>query len=555
MVGIRDADQPEDSGPDATSPEHEITLRIVRQPLDGHEAAFERALAETLEAACRVPGYRGSRVLAPSKGFPGYTVLIRFDGRDSLHAWTASEARDHRLAQLDAVSAGTGGVFNITGTAQERPLAIALTPLDQFVRTSVSGIGLLLLGTALALILANTPLADSYERFWTTTLAITADGGGVAETLRRWVNDGLLALFFFVIGLEIKREVLVGEMQHAPLAWLAVAAAFGGAAIPALVYVGINALWAGEPSGWGVPVGTDTAFAVSLLTLFKGRVPPSLIAFIVAFSIVDDLFAVLIIAFFYTSTINWYAAGIALVLLIALGAANYAGAQRWPVYAFLGLGVWIAVFESGIHATLAGVLVALTIPAHAWINPSEFIARGEALLDEFTDVQEPGATTLSHEELARAAQRMEDLVRDVETPMNHMNHALTPWVDYGVLPLFAFANAGIVLFEGLGAALASPIAWGVIFGLLVGKPLGVTLLAWLAVRLGPAELPAGVTWHHIVGVGFIGGIGFTMSLFIASLAFPSGPESHAARIGMLIGSFVAGVVAYLYLDRTLPGKG
>lgn len=232
--------------------------------------------------------------------------------------------------------------------------------------------------------------------------------------------------------------------------------------------------------------------------------------------------------------------------------ANRAGVQRWPAYAFLGLGVWLAVFESGVHGTIAGVLVAMTVPARSWINPGEFLRRGRELLDE---VERAGATpgsVLSNEAQQHATQRLERLCEQAETPMTHLEHGLNPWVSIVVLPLFAFANAGIPMTSGLGDALGSPVTWGVVAGLAIGKPVGITLFAWLAVRAGVALRLEGVAFGHIVGAAGLGGIGFTMSLFIAELAYEGDPSAHFARIGVLLGSVVAGAAGYLVLSRTLP---
>ncbi len=399
--------------------------------------------------------------------------------------------------------------------------------------------------------MANSGLADAYERLWEARVTVGSAEVGITESLRHWVNDGLMALFFFTIGLEIKREVLVGELRRPRQAALPIAAALGGAVVPALAFALVN-LGGDGISGWGVPIGTDTAFSLGILSLLGARVPPFLLVFLTAFAIVDDILAVGVIAVFYTDAIDWGALGIAALLLAGLVVANRAGVQRWPAYAFLGLGVWLAVFESGVHGTIAGVLVAMTVPARSWINPGEFLRRGRELLDE---VERAGATpgsVLSNEAQQHATQRLERLCEQAETPMTHLEHGLNPWVSIVVLPLFAFANAGIPMTSGLGDALGSPVTWGVVAGLAIGKPVGITLFAWLAVRAGVALRLEGVAFGHIVGAAGLGGIGFTMSLFIAELAYEGDPSAHFARIGVLLGSVVAGAAGYLVLSRTLP---
>lgn len=550
LMSDAETEQPGEDSDDGRR--EEVTLRVDRRVLRGEELAFEKALDHVLKETAKAPGYIGNRVIRPSRGSRDFRFLFRFDSRENLEDWLQSEEEARCIAPLDAHSEGDYRLSDITGTAQESPLAVALTPLEQYFRGNVSAIGLLLLGALVALVIANTPLGESYERLWTTSLSLTVGDYQISETLRNLINDGFMALFFFTVGLEIKRQVLVGEMQHPPLAWLAVAAALGGVVFPALVYLGVNTMWDGTPGGWGIPVGTDTAFALGLMSLFGNRVQPSLIAFLTAFSIVDDILAVLVIAVFYTASINWYALGIAAIFLIGLGVANYAGIQRWSVFGILGLGVWIAIFESGVHSTMAGILVAFTIPARAWIHPTDFIDRGQKVLDYFKKEQGPGTTTLNNEALANASYSLERLATEVEAPMNHMQHLVGPWVNYIILPVFALANANIPILNDLGVSLSSPVMWGVVAGLLLGKPIGITLISWLTARFGPAELPKGVTWHHIAGIGLLGGIGFTMSLFVTSLAFPPGPTADAARIGMLIASVLSGILAYVFLNRTLP---
>ncbi len=369
--------------------------------------------------------------------------------------------------------------------------------------------------------------------------------------MRHWVNDGLMALFFFIVGLEIKREVLVGEMRFPRQAALPIAAAIGGIVVPALVYAAFTFGEAGS-SGWAIPMSTDTAFSLGMLALLSSRVRPLLLVFLTAFAIVDDIVAVLVIALFYTEQISWPALGIAAALLGALAVANRAGFHRWPVYAVVGLAVWLAVFESGVHAAVAGVLVAMTVPARSWINPSEFLVRGRRLMDDFERACNIAPSILSNEPQQQATQGLERLCEDVETPMTHFQHWLNPWVAFGILPIFALANGGIPLIEGLGDALGSPITWGVVAGLVLGKPVGIVLFAWLAVRTGIALLPGAIAWRHILGVAWLGGIGFTISLFVTELAFGAGPIADVARVGILIGSVTAGLAGYLVLRVTLP---
>jgi NhaA family Na+:H+ antiporter len=544
----------EPGGETHTHDDARTTVRVTLRVREGREREFESYLAGITEAASNFPGYLGMRVFRPARGDRRYAVVLRFNRESDLRRWTDSEERQRWIEHGEDLSEGPPWITNITGTAQEQPLALALTPLEHFVRTSVSGIGLLLLGTAVAIVMANSPLSDSYARLWEAELTIGVGRYGITESLRRWVNDGLMALFFFIVGLEIKREVLVGELRLLRQAALPIAAALGGAVGPALVYLAV--ILGGEGShGWGIPIGTDTAFSLGIMSLLGGRVRPMLLVFLTAFAIVDDILAVLVIAVFYTDTISWPALGAAAALLLILVVANRAGLRRWPVYAVLGGGVWLAVFESGVHGTIAGVLVALTVPARSWINPSEFLRRGRALMDDFERAGYETSGMHSNAPQQQVSKSIERLTEQVETPMTHFQHQLDPWVAFGVLPIFAFANAGIPLTDGLGDALTSPVTWGVVAGLVVGKPIGITLFTWLAVRSGIALKSDVIAWRDIFGVAWLGGIGFTMSLFITELAFGEDQLADAARVGILIGSVVAGVAGYFILKAALPPPG
>ena len=527
-----------------------VTISITRRVAPGQSDAYAAILRELLAASREFPGFVDGRVIRPGRGELEFRTVLTFRGDADLEAWKQWPRRLELIAQADAI-AETPRFADISGTAQAGRLAMALTPFEQFVRTSVSGIGLLLAGTVAALILANTPLAHGYEAFWHTALTIGTDAFGVTMSLRHWVNDGLMALFFFVVGLEIKREVLVGEMRAPRHAALAIAAATGGVAVPALLFLAIVPDGPAR-AGWGVPIGTDTAFALGIITLFGTRVRPVLLVFLTAFSIVDDILAVAVIAVFYTASLSLPAMAIAGALLLVLVVVNRAGFHRWPIYAVLGAGVWLAVLKSGVHATAAGVLVALVVPARSWINPSEFLVRGRELLDDFESACFIAPSILTNEPQQQATHALDRLLEDVETPMTYFQTRLTPWVAFGILPIFAFANAGVPLTSGLAEALASPVAWGVAIGLLIGKPIGIALFSWLAVATHVAHLPRAIAWRHIVGVACLGGVGFTISLFITELAFGEGELAHAARVGIFIGSLLAGVAGYLVLRATLP---
>lgn len=546
-------DEPAGASPGGTTePPSGVTFSVSKVVRLGQEAAFDAILARLAIAMARAPGFVSQRTFRPVRNNRTYRVVFTFASDPALQAWLASDVRQAWLAEIEPLVERESPLANISGTSQERPLALAMTPLESFVRTSVSGIGLLLLGTVLALIAANSPLAGAYERFWETEFTIgVVDGFGVTASFRHWVNDGLMALFFFIVGLEIKREVLVGEMRSPRQAALPISAAVGGAVVPALIFLGLN-LGGPAANGWGIPMATDTAFSLGVISLLGTRVRPLLLVFLTAFAIVDDILAVLVIAVFYTEQINWIWLGIAVLLLGVLGLANFAGFHGWPIYAFVGRVVWFAVYKSGVHATFAGVLVAMTVPARSWINPSEFLIRARQAIADFEAACFIAPSILSNEPQQQATQQLEKLCEDVETPMTHLQHRLNPWVAYGILPIFAFANAGIPLLHGLGEAITSRETWGVIAGLVIGKPLGIVLFAWLAVKIGIAIKPRAMAWKHVAGVGVLGGIGFTISLFVAELAFDDRAIADTARVGILFGSITAGVLGYLVLRAVLP---
>ncbi len=528
-----------------------VTVSISYNVHPGREEEFEEFLESIQATVEKFPGYRGSRLFRPRRNDTRYRVFMRFDSEAHLKLWTESEERQQLYQQGKQFADLAPWASNVTGTAQIQPLSLVLTPLQHYFRTNVSGIGLLLLGTLIALIFANSPLSDSYDRLWSTIMTIGVGDWSIEATLRHWVNDALMALFFFIVGLEIKREVLIGELRRPRQAALPTAAALGGAIVPALVFLAFNFGGDGQ-RGWGVPIGTDTAFSLGIISLLGSRVSYHLLVFLTAFAIIDDIVAVLVIAIFYTDDLNLQALALAAIFLGALIFANRAGFQRWPVYAVLGFGVWLAIFESGVHGTIAGVLVAMIVPARSWINPGEFVRRGRLLMDRFEDYGSGHGSTLSNEPQQRTAQAIQQLAVQVETPLTHFQYLLNPWVSYVILPIFAFANAGISLTEGLGGAISDPTAWGVVAGLVIGKPIGVTLFTWLAVRTRLATIAADVAWRHIFGIASLGGIGFTMSLFISELAFGDSPLAHASRVGILIGSFVAGFMGYLILKAVLP---
>jgi Na+:H+ antiporter, NhaA family len=430
---------------------------------------------------------------------------------------------------------------------EQPPVERIVRPFQDFADKQSSGGILLIAATAVALVWANSPWGESYAALWHTKLTVGVGDASISKDLTHWINDGLMAVFFLVVGLEIKREVLVGELSSVRGAALPIAAALGGAMVPAAIYLAINAGTEGS-AGWGIPMATDIAFALGVLALLGERAPVALKVFLTALAIVDDIVAVLVIALFYTSEISWGALGVGAVFLVALVVANLIGVGRTLVYALLGIGLWLCFLLSGVHATIAGVLLALTVPAISFINPGAFLERSRYVLDRFEKAGAKGENVLSNEERQAALHALNNAAYKLEPPLHELEHTLHPWVVFAIMPLFALANAGVPLGGGgIADALTSPVALGIVAGLVVGKQLGITLFAWLAVKSGVSELPEGIRWRHVYGAAWLAGIGFTMSLFISDLAFSDGRLVDAAKLGILVASLIAGVVGWVIL--------
>jgi NhaA family Na+:H+ antiporter len=439
-----------------------------------------------------------------------------------------------------------------TTSTLEKGFANVITPFQRFIGDQKTGSALLLLCTVVALLIANSPLAPAYENLIGTRIGFVFGGEFYAMSLHHWVNDGLMALFFFVLGLEIKRELLVGELREPARSLPVLAAAAGGMVVPAALFYAINH-GTEVMHGWAIPMATDTAFAIGVLALLGGRVPLGLTTFLLALAIIDDMGAVLVIALFYTDSISLAHLAAALGLLSALALANLLGVRR-PVIYFIGGGlVWLAMLGSGVHATLAGILVALTVPARPRHGTRSFLRRSRRLIDEFeaieADAGDAAEPILAKPEKHAVVEQLQDTAAKATTPLQLWERALEHPVALFVLPLFALVNAGIhVELQALPRLLADPLAVGIIAGLVLGKPAGISLATGALLALGRGRLPEGMQAHHLVGVGLLGGMGFTMSIFIAGLGFGAQPEQLLiAKTGILTASLIAGLGGYLWL--------
>ena len=429
----------------------------------------------------------------------------------------------------------------------DRPVDGLLRPIQSFMRLEAASGVLLLIMAVLALAWANSPWSSAYFSLWETTVTVGAGSFLIQKPLLLWVNDGLMALFFFLVGLEIKREVMVGELSSPRQAMLPIIAAIGGMAVPAGLYVLVTG---NTPfvTGWGIPMATDIAFALGILALLGTRAPVSLKIFLTALAIIDDLGAVLVIAIFYTSKIKLVALGLGGLLLGVLAVGNRLGIQKTAFYVIFGLFLWLAFLKSGVHATIAGVLLALTVPARRRLDTQSFKEKAEQVLSGLRKT--PKGVHVADSDEQHAIHSLEVISKGAETPLARMEHALHGWVAFLIMPVFALANAGVDLRAvSLLDALVHPVAMGIIAGLFIGKQIGVAAFSWIAIRLGWAEMPTGVSWGQLYGVAILTGVGFTMSLFIGGLSFDDPAILDRAKTGILAASFLAGLIGYVMLRR------
>ncbi len=428
-----------------------------------------------------------------------------------------------------------------------------MKPVSKFVSGKMMSSVLLLAAAIAAFIWANSAYSNTYFALWNTPVAFSFGNYGISDTLGHWVNDGLMVIFFFVIGLEIKREILVGELSSMQKAALPAVAALGGMIVPAVIYLLINQGGPGS-DGWGIPMATDIAFSLGCLLALGSLVPLSLKIFLLALAIVDDLGAILVIALFYTDKISLISLGAGVLILLVSILCNIKGVRKTYPYALLGIALWVAFLLSGIHATIAGVLLALTIPSRARYDQEMFRTETNTIMQSFPEKN--FQIMLVDETQRKMMQQLKLTVDNLDTPLQKLEDTLYPLVSYFIIPIFALANAGVNMAQGSeGTSLINPISVGIIVGLFLGKQLGITLFAWLSVRLGFALLPEGVKWSQVWGVSCLAGIGFTMSLFITNLAFVDPIAIYQAKIAIIIGSMLSAVFGIAIFLRDKKSNG
>ena len=419
----------------------------------------------------------------------------------------------------------------------------------------LSGTGIvLMLATAIALIWANSPLAHYYEELWHhTNFSIGLGNFKLEKHLIHWINDGLMAIFFFVVGIEIKREIVAGELNSLKKATLPIIAAVGGMVVPIIIFL-LFGLEGESARGWGVPMATDIAFSIGVLALLGSRVPITVKVFLTALAIVDDLGAVMVIALFYTHTINWMFLLIGFALVIALFIYNRLNGYNLWIYTGLGLITWFLFLQSGVHATIAGVLVAFTIPVYPRIKSKEFILELKEQIQEYTNNKSCVRKGILSPNQYENVDRIGTLSRKVQSPLQFIEHDLSGWVNYLILPVFALANAGVDFYDDKRLAANDSInSLGMAIGvsLVVGKLIGISFFSWLSIKLKLVEKPKNMNLMTLIGVGLLGGIGFTMSTFIATLAFDDMNVLNTAKIGIFVGSLIAGISGYIILKLSL----
>ena len=429
---------------------------------------------------------------------------------------------------------------------------ILLTPFQKFIKTE-SLAGMLLFGaTIIALIWANSPYGASYESLWQYKIGISFQDFELKKPLILWINDGLMAIFFFLIGLELKRELLIGEIDTVKKAAFPFIAALGGVLVPVSLYLFLNQ----NPDtvkGWGIPMATDIAFALAILSTLGKRVPLSLKIFLTAFAIIDDIAAVLVIAIFYSVSINWLFILYGVVLIALLGFLYYRQKYSLEIGLILGVIIWFLFLKSGIHPTIAGVLLAFIIPIKRRLNIKSFSESLTSISKNIIKISDDDEKHILTKDEIKCIENLDDLTFEVRSPLQHLEHKLHSWISYFILPIFAFANAGVVISTNYDFDFS--LMTTITISLFVGKFIGVALFSYLGIKFKLTELPSGVKFKQILGISAIAGVGFTMSIFIDNLAFEGDLISiNSAKIGIIIGSIISGILGYSILRLTSKEK-
>lgn len=423
-----------------------------------------------------------------------------------------------------------------------------VAPFQKFAKQESSGGVILLIFALLSILTANISQLNFIHDWWNIHFSVGFENFYFNKTILHWINDGLMTIFFLLVGLEIKRELLVGELSSLRKAMLPIFAAIGGMVIPAGIYAGFN--YGGVASaGWGIPMATDIAFALGVLSIMGSRVSLPLKIFLTALAIVDDLGAIIILVIFYSTSISWLMLLGAFVMVILLVGLNIAGVKRLFPYMILGVMLWIFFLNSGVHSTLSGVILAFCIPSRGKFSQTTFMKIGGYHLDQFGKKKKKEIPLLMNHEQQKVLKSLDSAIQGINSPMHRLEDKIHPWVTFFIMPLFAFANAGVTIDTSILHALFSDEALGIILGLVVGKPAGILLFSFFAVKMKWANLPTGATWKHIWAIGCIGGIGFTMSIFINSLAFDIQNLVEIAKVSIVVASILATIHGFIFISR------
>lgn len=424
-----------------------------------------------------------------------------------------------------------------------------INPFQEFMHNEASGGIVLLVMTILSIVLSNSGVAAGFHAIWESSITILFNEKSLEFTLIHFINDGLMVLFFFVVGLEIKREIIIGELSGLKKALLPVVGAAGGMIVPAIIYLLFNSSGTGS-AGWAIPVATDIAFVVGILVMLKSKIPTSLRVFLTALAIVDDIGAVIVIAIFYTASISYTALGFAIIIIALLMLINKLKIKRLTPYIILGIALWIAFLFSGIHATIAGVILAFTIPARSKLDKVSFLQSTKGILSELNAYTESKDRGQVEQDNLSVIQAIEKNCENALTPLQRFEINLHPWITFLIIPVFALANAGVTIQGSFSDLLFNPVGIGIVLGLFVGKQVGVFGFTYASVKLRIADRPEGSSNVQIYGAAVLAGIGFTMSLFIANLSFAGKPElMDEARIGILVASIISGITGFILLRK------